>query len=154
MQPPAGRAARRGAYCLPSGGRAPSEGTGRMSSPRLGLVALVPMRHRSERVPGQNFRLLGGRPLYAYVLESLLACPEIERIVVDTDSPTIRDGLTAAYPKVRILDRPEHLRGGEVPMNEVLRYDVEQVEADAYLQTHSTNPLVRPGTFRAAIQAF
>jgi len=38
-------------------------------------------------------------------------------------------------------------------MNEVLAYDTSQVEADFYLQTHSTNPLLRPQTISAAIQA-
>lgn len=125
-----------------------------MSPTRPELVALVPMRHHSERVPGKNYRPLRGRPLYTYVLDSLLACPEIHEVIVDTDSPKIREGLAATYPTVRILERPEDLRGGDVPMNRVLRHDVGQVEADAYLQTHSTNPLVRPQTFRAAIRAF
>ena len=38
-------------------------------------------------------------------------------------------------------------------MNEILAYDTEQVSADFYLQTHSTNPLLRPQTISAAIQA-
>jgi len=38
-------------------------------------------------------------------------------------------------------------------MNEILAYDTAQVEADFYLQTHSTNPLLRPQTISKAIQA-
>ena len=37
-------------------------------------------------------------------------------------------------------------------MNEILAYDTEQVPADFYLQTHSTNPLLRPQTVSRAIQ--
>jgi CMP-N-acetylneuraminic acid synthetase len=37
-------------------------------------------------------------------------------------------------------------------MNEVLLYDVSQAPADFYLQTHSTNPLLKPGTISRAIQ--
>jgi CMP-N-acetylneuraminic acid synthetase len=38
-------------------------------------------------------------------------------------------------------------------MNEILAYDTSQVEADFYLQTHSTNPLLKPQTISEAIQA-
>jgi CMP-N-acetylneuraminic acid synthetase len=51
------------------------------------------------------------------------------------------------------VERPEHLRADATSMNEVLAYDTSQVDADFYLQTHSTNPLLRPETISAAIQA-
>ncbi len=116
------------------------------------IVALVPMRHHSQRVPGKNYRALAGKPLYAYILSSLLECPEIEEVVVDTDSPPVMDGLRDHFPQVRILERPEHLQADATPMNEILFYDVAQVEADFYLQTHSTNPLLRPETISRAVQ--
>jgi CMP-N-acetylneuraminic acid synthetase len=116
------------------------------------IVALLPMRHDSQRVPGKNYRPMAGRPLYHYIVETLLACREIAEVVVDTDSPDILRGLAESFPQVRILERPLHLRGGEVPMNEVLLHDTGQVEADFYLQTHSTNPLLRTETISRAIQ--
>lgn len=118
------------------------------------IVALVPMRHHSERVPGKNYRELAGRPLYGYILEALQHVPEVAQIVVDTDSPTIREGVARQFPSVRILDRPEDLRGDAVPMNEILVHDAGQVRAGMYLQTHSTNPLLRPATVSRAIAAF
>lgn len=118
------------------------------------IIALVPMRHHSERVPRKNYRDFAGKPLYHHILDSLLACAEISEIVVDTDSPVIMDGVTHHFPRIRLLERPERLRGGEVPMNDVLLYDVTQVEADLYLQTHSTNPLLKPETIAQAIDEF
>jgi len=117
------------------------------------IVALVPMRHHSQRVPGKNYRPLAGRPLFHHVILTLLSCPEISETVVDTDSQEVIAGLREFFPQVRILERPEHLRADTVPMNEILAYDASQVEADFYLQTHSTNPLLRAGTFSGAIQA-
>ncbi len=118
------------------------------------LVALVPMRHESERVPGKNYRELAGRPLYAHILETLEQCPEIEQIVVDTDSPIIEQGIRAEFPGVMLLDRPQNLRGGHVPMNQVLTHDVTEVPAQFYLQTHSTNPLLKAGTISSALQGY
>jgi CMP-N-acetylneuraminic acid synthetase len=118
------------------------------------IVALVPMRHHSERVPGKNYRPFAGRPLYHHIVGSLLACPLIAKVVIDTDSPAIMEDARQHFPEVRLIERPEHLTGGTVPMNDVLRHDVTQVQADYYLQTHSTNPLLRADTVTRAIQRF
>ena len=117
------------------------------------IVALVPMRHHSQRVPGKNYRPLAGRPLFHHIILTLLSCPEISETVVDTDSLEVIAGLREHFPQVRIIERPEHLRADAVPMNEILAHDTSQVEADFYLQTHSTNPMLRAGTFSRAIQA-
>jgi len=125
-----------------------------IKNPMHTIIALVPMRHHSQRVPGKNYRLLAGKPLYHHILSTLLAVPEIDTILVDTDSEPIMDGLRQYFPSVQIIDRPEHLRADTIPMNEILVYDTAQVSADFYLQTHSTNPLLKPGTISRAIQQF
>ncbi len=117
------------------------------------VIALVPMRHHSQRVPEKNYRITAGKPLYAYIIKTLLACPEIDRIVVDTDSPVITQGLQENFPAVQVLARPEHLSGDTVSMNEILLYDTSLVEADFFLQTHSTNPLLKAETVSLAVSA-
>jgi CMP-N-acetylneuraminic acid synthetase len=121
---------------------------------KTGLVALVPMRHHSERVPGKTYRMVADRPLYAYILDTLLACPEVDRIVVDTDSPIVSEGLAREFPQVQLLQRPEALQADDIPMNRIIAHDVAAVPAEHYLQTHVTNPLLRPETISAAIGAF
>jgi len=117
------------------------------------LVALVPMRHHSQRVPGKNYRILAGKPLFHHIIEMLLAVPEITQVVVDTDSDPVMDSLRADFPQVKIINRPENLRRDDVSMNDILIYDTEQVQADFYLQTHSTNPLLKQETVSRAIQS-
>jgi CMP-N-acetylneuraminic acid synthetase len=116
------------------------------------LVAFVPMRHHSQRVPGKNYRLLAGKPLFHHIIETLLAVPGIAEILVDTDSEPVMEGLRQHFPQVRVVPRPEHLRADNVPMNDILIHDTAQVQADFYLQTHSTNPLLKPETISRAIQ--
>ena len=118
------------------------------------IVAIVPMRHDSERVRGKNYRILGDRPLFHHIVSTLLACPRISETVIDTDSQLIREDAKRAFPTVEVLDRPEHLRDGSVPMNHVLLNDVGRLQADFYLQTHSTNPLLREESVTAAIDRF
>jgi len=74
------------------------------------IVALVPMRHHSQRVPGKNYRLLGGKPLFHHIISTLLRVPEITEIVVNTDSPNVIEGLQSHFPSVNVIDRPERLR--------------------------------------------
>lgn len=118
------------------------------------IVALVPMREHSERVPGKNYRPLAGRPLFHHILRTLAACAQVAEIAVDTDSAKIKAGIAESFPGVRVLDRPANLQAGEIPMNEILLHDTAQVEADFYLQTHSTNPLLGAETIEKAISAF
>jgi CMP-N-acetylneuraminic acid synthetase len=126
------------------------------------LAALVPMRHHSQRVPGKNYRPLAGKPLFQHILETLSAVPEIDTVIVDTDSEPVMDGvrrlastwLSAGFPTVKLIARPEHLRADDVPMNDILLYDTVQVQADFYLQTHSTNPLLKAETVSNAIKKF
>ena len=110
------------------------------------VVAFVPMRHASERVPGKNYRPFAGRPLFHHIVGALLACPEVAQVVIDTDSPTVKEQCAAHFPSVRVIDRPARLLGGEVAMTEILRHDAGLVDSPWYLQTHSTSPLLRPET--------
>ena len=117
-------------------------------------VAIVPMRHNSERVPGKNYRPLAGIPLYHHVVRTLSIVPEIDSVVVDTDSEFIIEDCSTCFPDVQVLLRPEQLRDGSIAMNDVLLNTLDQVDADVALQTHSTNPFLKPETVSAALQLF
>jgi len=118
------------------------------------VAAIVPMRHSSTRVVGKNYRPLGGRPLYRHIVESLVAARRVTEVVIDTDSELLWRDAQRHFPQVRLLERPSHLAEEMVSMNDVLLNTVKHVHADIYLQTHSTNPLLRPSSIDAAIDAF
>jgi CMP-N-acetylneuraminic acid synthetase len=118
------------------------------------IAALVPMRHHSQRVPGKNYRSLAGKPLFHHILDALLNVPEIDILAVDTDSEPVMEGVRRFYPNVHLIERPVHLLADDVPMNDILLHDTSQIEADFYLQTHSTNPLLKAETISGAIRSF
>ena len=120
----------------------------------MSTLAIVPMRHNSERVPGKNYRPLAGIPLYHHIIRTLSAVPEIDSIVIDTDSNFIIEDCAAHFPLVRVLLRPENLRDGNIAMNDVLLNTLDQVGADIVLQTHSTNPFLKADTVSAALKLF
>lgn len=119
------------------------------------IVALLPMKANSERVKGKNFRVFNGKPLFRWTLDSLLSIEQIDRVVINTDARAILadNGLTAS-DRVLIRDRRSEICGDSVSMNLILADDIENVPADMYLMTHTTNPLLSSGTIRAAMKAF
>jgi N-acylneuraminate cytidylyltransferase len=117
------------------------------------LTALIPMKWHSQRVPGKNVRPLCGKPLYHWIVEALLQVPEVERIVIETDSERIAEDAMQRFP-VTVLRRPRELLGNHITINPLLDFHLSQVDAPVYLQTHSTNPLLGPETIRHAIEAY
>jgi CMP-N-acetylneuraminic acid synthetase len=119
------------------------------------LVALLPMKAHSARVSGKNFREFAGKPLFRWILDTLLGLDEIELIVINTDARGIlaQHGLQEGG-RVRVRDRKQQLCGDNVSMNLILADDLDAVPADAYLMTHTTNPLLSTATVRSALQRF
>ncbi|WP_392340461.1 acylneuraminate cytidylyltransferase family protein [Moritella marina] len=118
-----------------------------MTKPRV--VALLPMKANSERVKGKNFRVLAGKPLFKWILDSLLAVDEIDQIVINTDARHIleENGLIESE-RVVIRDRKAELCGDMVSMNLILEDDIAAVAADQYIMTHTTNPLITAKTIK------
>lgn len=117
------------------------------------LAALVPMKAHSERIPKKNVREFNGRPLFHWILNTLQSVSPIDEIIVNTDSERIGEAAAAEFDAT-VLERPEELRGGHVSMNQIILHDVEKTNHGQYLQTHCTNPLLRPKTVEEAIDFF
>jgi CMP-N-acetylneuraminic acid synthetase len=119
------------------------------------VVALLPMKANSERVKGKNFRLLAGKPLFQWILDALLAVPEVDSVVINTDAEHIlfENGLVPS-DRVIIRERKSELCGDFVSMNLILEDDIANVESELYLMTHTTNPLISSATIRDAIELF
>ena len=119
------------------------------------IIALLPLKAHSSRVKGKNFRLLAGKPLFAWILDTLLSIPEISQIVINTDAREmlIENGLEESE-RVLIRDRKSELCGDEVSMNLILEDDIKNTSADIYLMTHTTNPLLSASTIKSALNEF
>lgn len=117
------------------------------------IVALLPMKGNSERVPNKNLKDFCGQPLYHKILDTLLDSKYIDEVIINTDSDRIMGDVKSNYiEKVTIHDRPNEIIGDFVSMNKIIQYDIDKVEADLYIQTHSTNPLLQSKTLDEAIE--
>ncbi len=116
------------------------------------------MKAHSARVTSKNFRMIAGKPLFRWILDTLCATEEIDLVVINTDAREIlaANGLkTGDYAgKVMIRDRKPEICGDFVSMNLVLADDIMNVPSDYYLMTHTTNPLLSVATIGKMIAAF
>jgi len=98
--------------------------------------------------------MFGDAPLFHHIVRTLLDCPSVDEILIDTDSPTIIEQCAETFPTVRVIERPEDLRAGEIAMNRIIEHDLKHTDADTILQTHSTNPLLGSDAIEEAIRIF
>ncbi len=119
----------------------------------ISITALMPMKADSERLPNKNIKIFHGKPLYQAVLDTLIKSRYIKEIIIDTDIESIL-GLKDINKKVTIVERPEALRDEFVPFFDIIEHDMNQTDANLFLHTHSTNPILRTKTIDNAILTF
>jgi len=83
------------------------------------VTATLPMKGNSERVPNKNIRLLNGKPVCHWIIESLSRSKYIDEIIINTDSEKIKE-IVSDFKLVKILDRPDFLLGDAVSMQPLL----------------------------------
>ena len=121
----------------------------------LNIVALLPMKKNSTRVKGKNFREFHGKPLFKWVLDALEQVDIIGKIVINTDAiATLQENGLADSNRIICRERSQKIRGDEVSMNRIIKDDIDNVKADIYLMTHTTNPLLKSETVKKALETF
>ena len=76
------------------------------------IIALLPMKGHSERVPNKNLRTFAGRPLYHCIARVLENSKHIKKIIINTDSDKIAADARKNFRKVLIHNRPTSICGG------------------------------------------
>lgn len=118
-------------------------------------IALLPMKGHSERVPGKNFRSFNGKPLFRWILDTLLGLADISLVVINTDArdEIASSGITDSK-RIQIRDRRLEICGDMVSMNNIIADDLANTSADTYLMTHTTNPLLSGATVLRALSEY
>lgn len=122
---------------------------------KIKVVALLPIKANSNRVKGKNFRDLAGKPLFRWILDTLLSIDLIDHVVINTDAQDLllQHGL-CTNKRITIRKRKDRICGDDVSMNLVLQDDVANTDSDLYLMTHATNPFLGKETITKAIKVF
>ena len=124
-------------------------------SEQFKVVALLPMKANSNRVKGKNFRDLAGKPLFRWILDTLLSIDMIDQIVINTDAEELllKHGLPSD-DRIMLRKRKQEICGDNVSMNLVLQDDIENINSELYLMTHTTNPFLGKDFITNSIQEF
>ena len=112
-------------------------------------VAIIPIKEKSERVPGKNFRVIGEKPLYKYLLDNLRNC-NFDEIYIDSDSDEIKE-----YSKNKgymFINRKPALSKNTANGNDLLNHHVEIIDSDFYFQLFVTSPLLKVETINNCIE--
>lgn len=125
----------------------------------MNTIAIIPARGGSRGIPRKNMRLMNGKPLISYAVENALACPNIDTVVVSSDSEEVRE-YVSHYEGVIALDRESALAEDAVTLDPVI-YDalvrseeLLNVSFDVVITLQPTSPLLQVQTLEGALQDF
>jgi CMP-N,N'-diacetyllegionaminic acid synthase len=122
------------------------------------IVALIPARSGSKRVPDKNIRLLAGHPLIAYTISAALQSAIFSSVIVSTDSELYAE-IARHYGAEAPFLRPPELAGELSPDIEWVEYTLnclreERRVYDLFSILRPTNPFRQPETIRRAWHEF
>ncbi len=121
------------------------------------LLGIIPARYNSRRLPGKNLRILGDKPLIVHTIECALKCDSIDRLIVSTDSPVLKDISLNAKAEVPFL-RPPELATETATTKDVVFHAVQFLKEqenrvyDYFLVLQPTSPLRTPADIEQAFQ--
>jgi len=110
------------------------------------VLCVIGARGGSKGLPGKNIKPLLGKPLIVWTIEAALQSPEIDRVVVSTDSEEIAVISKKAGAQVPFM-RPDHLSNSDVGKFQVWQHALTHCEKfydeeyEIYLDLDCTNPL-------------
>jgi N-acylneuraminate cytidylyltransferase len=122
------------------------------------VVALIPARMGSKRVPGKNIRVLGGHPLIAYTIAPAIQSGIFDRVIVSTDAEEIAAIARYYGAEVPFL-RPAAMAGDKSPDIEWVEHTLATLRDggqpyDSFALLRPTSPFRTPDTLRRAWQTF
>lgn len=124
------------------------------------IIAFLPCRAGSQRVPFKNTRAFAGKSdgLLGIKLDQLLACNAIDQVVLSSNDPVViaigEERIKTVGDKLRIDHRPDELCSSSTSTDEVVRYVPTIFDGGHILWTHVTSPFFGPRDYGNAINAY
>lgn len=112
------------------------------------VVAFVPIKLNSSRLPHKNILDLNGKPLCYYLPNNLLKVKGIDEVYVFCSDESIKDYIPNG---VKFLKRDEYLDGDLVKGQEIYESFINKVPADVYVLAHATAPFIKSNTIENAL---
>ncbi len=122
------------------------------------IIALIPARSGSKRVPDKNIRPLNGHPLIAYTIAAAQQSKVFDAVMVSTDSQQYADIAQYYGAEIPFL-RPDNLAGDVSPDIEWVEYTLQRFQDerrkyDCFSILRPTSPFRQAETIQRAWQEF
>ncbi|MDC3293773.1 pseudaminic acid cytidylyltransferase [Alphaproteobacteria bacterium] len=91
------------------------------------IVAVIPARGGSKRIPKKNIKMFLGKPIIAYSIEAALKSNLFDRVIVSTDDDEIQE-ISMRYGASAPFKRPSHLSDDHTGTNEVVRHAINWLD--------------------------
>jgi len=91
------------------------------------LVAIIPARGGSKRIPRKNIRKFADRPIIGWPIKAALDCGLFDRVIVTTDDKEIAEVAIKCGAEVPFL-RPDNLSDDHTGLRPVLRHAITEIE--------------------------
>lgn len=119
------------------------------------ITAIIGIKEISQRVENKNLRILGHKPLFCWIIDTLLSVKNISEIVINADGENLINQLKSNYGKnLKIISRSDDIKGHEVSMNRIIEKTLDHCKNDVILNTHVTNPFLKKQTIENAIDMY
>lgn len=121
------------------------------------VSAVIGMKQESQRVKNKNFKLLGHKPLFSWIIDSLLEVDEIGEVLLNIQGKKLIDLISAKYSsqsRLKVFEREELLEGHEIPMTKIISNTILNAKYETIINTHSTNPFLSPTSISNALEIF
>ena len=113
----------------------------------MAIVAIIPARFASTRLPGKPLSLIAGRPMIQWVYERARLARTVTRAVVATDDDRIRDAVLS-FGGEAVMTSPTHASG-----TDRLAEAAAALDADVVVNVQGDEPLLDPAAIDAVVEA-
>lgn len=114
------------------------------------VVALIPIKLNSSRVPNKNIKpFYDGTPLMHFIQKRCLESKWIDEVYIYCSDEKVKDYL---LPGVTFLKRPNYLDADTVNANDFIGEFIKEVDADIYVNAHTTSPFAKTETIDELIE--
>ncbi len=124
----------------------------------MSVIAFIPVRGGSKSIPLKNIKPLCGKPLVCWNIEALEACPEVDEVIVATDSDDIWKTVESRnYKKTHLYRRSAQNASDTASTESVMLEYIEYAKLskeDVFMLVQATSPLTEAVHFSEALQSY
>jgi len=115
------------------------------------IIAMIPARIGSKRVPKKNLRLINGQPLISYSIDAAIKADIFDEIYINSDAEIFSE--IAEGKDIEFYKRPERLGSDATNNDEFVADFISKVNGDILIQLLPTSPLITPDEIRGFVQS-